>query len=350
MKLILFSDLHLHAYRDFSRALSNGRNSRLQHGLDVLDRIRAEASHLGISNVLFGGDLWHKKGQMAVSTYQPTYDAIAAFREDGINLVIVVGNHDQATLDGTLNAAHGLSDCCTVVEEPKTLVLEQGNEQCAVRCVPYIEDYAAFKAALKPDSKHVRLLLAHGAINGAVTGPVEYQPEHPLEVDDLPTSYEFRFFGHYHRRQKMAEKTWYIGSPMQHTRGECNELEKGFLVYDTETRKFKNHPLGMPEFKSFDFALTPPQKKDVEGHFIDVEVDPDNYDLQEVAESILKMGAEAVNPIPVFKEKSAVEKRLDVDPGMSPKKLVEKYVAEYAPDDLDERDLLKRAQAYLEGV
>lgn len=360
MKLALFSDLHIHGYKDFARTLPSGRNSRLQHTLDVLSTIRQQCKAGGIKHVLFGGDLFHKKGILSVGMYQAVYEELVKFKDDRLNLVLVVGNHDQATLDGKTHAIKTFEQVATVVDEPGRVLLNAGapSEQCAVRCVPYMDDQKAFKQALKRTGEH--LLLAHGALNGAVTGPVEYQPEHPLDVSDLPDGYDFKFFGHYHRQQKMADKCWYIGSPLQHSRGEAGELLKGYIVYDTQTRKFKNVPLGLPEFMKVvwedvvvlkhNSTTTGTPSVSVKGQFVDVEVDPDEYDLQDVAAQVLKAGAEAVNPIPILKTLQPSQQRLEVDPSMDPKKLVDKYIEEYAPDELDKQELRKRARAYLEGV
>jgi DNA repair exonuclease SbcCD nuclease subunit len=344
MKLLLFSDLHLHSYKDFSRTLPSGRNSRLQSGLDVLAAIRKYAVVQGITNVLFGGDLFHKKQVLSVGMYQAVYEELEAFVKAKVKLLCVVGNHDQATLDGTTHAMAALRNVATVVDTPTTVSLGGGF---TVRCVPYMEDFSKFSEAITT-GRTANILLAHGALNGAVTGPVEYQPEHQLKPEHLPNFYDFMFFGHYHKRQQMRPKCWYIGSPMQHSRGEREEHDKGFLVYDTETLKFKNVPLGMPEFKSFVFPLQQPQAEEVEGHYVDVEVDPDKYDVEEVRAGLLKMGAVAVNVVPVIKEK-VLKQRLDVSLNMSTKKLVQKYVEEYH-GELDEAELVKRALKYLEGA
>lgn len=344
-KVIVFSDLHLHNYRDFAHTLDNGRNSRLQRGLDVLSSIRKYAKAHDIRDVLFGGDLLHKKGIIPVPLYHALYEEVERYNDDLLHLVLLVGNHDQASADGTTHSVAALGRVAQVIDTPRLISLS--DNQTTVRCVPYMDDQEEFLRAIT-DSVKANLLLAHGAINGAVTGPVEYQPDHPLNPDDLPDYYDFMFFGHYHKRQQMRPKCWFIGSPMQHSRGEREEHDKGFLVYDTDTRKFKNVPLGMPEFKSFVFALHQPQKDEVEGHYIDVEVDPDTYNLDEVRAGLIKMGAEAVNIVPVTKEKKT-KQRLDVDLSMDLRSLVKKYVEEYAEEGT-EKELTKRALKYLEGA
>lgn len=350
MKLALFSDLHAHPFKDFSRILPNGRNSRLENALTVMRRVRAHCQTEGIKHVLFGGDLFHKKATLSVGLYQAVYEEVALFAQSDLTLHLVVGNHDQATLAGDVHSVKAFSRVAEVYDMPTTNLLLQGREKLVVRFVPYMEDAKEFKKALArvphASAGPPTILVAHGALNGAKTGPVEYQPEEELDVSDVPSDYDFRFFGHYHRRQKMAEKCWYIGSPLQHSRGESGEAEKGFLTYDTETRKFRNHPLELPEFVSVKHEEM--KASVVKGQFVEVEYDPDVINADDVVVSVLKMGAESVVPIPVLKEK-LVEQRLNVKPSMSPKKLVENYVKEYAPDDLDSDELKALALRYLEG-
>ena len=355
MKLVVFSDLHVHAYRDFARVLPNGRNSRLQHTLDVLSGIREYCVANDVRHVLFGGDLFHKKGTLSVGMYQAVFEELQQFDKAQLEVVLVVGNHDQATLDGRTHAvkSFGALSRVTVVDEPTRVTLNDVSTETNIWCVPYMEDAKEFKSALRGGrfggSRWADILLAHGGLNGAVSGPIEYRPEHELDVGDVPDGYGFRFFGHYHKRQKMAERCWYIGSPLQHSRGEAAEKEKGFLVFDTETRKFRNVPLGKPEFVSFRYPLTSEELAEVVGNFVDVEVNPDGYDLQEVVDVLLKAKAEAVNAVPILVAKTTMQ-RLAVNPSMSPKELVEKYVADYAPKGLDANDVIQQALGYLEGA
>lgn len=343
-KVALFSDLHVHNYKDFAHTLPNGRNSRMQHTLDVIEKVWTHCVRNGIRSVLFGGDLFHKKGQLSVAMYQAVFEVLLKFKERDIDLVLLVGNHDQATLDGKTHAVKSFSTIAEVVDEPRQVELQDG---VTVWCVPYMESAKAWKKALNQGSGDI--LLAHGGIQGAVSGPVEYQPPEQVEASDLPKGYGFRFFGHYHRRQKIAEKAWYIGSPLQHTRGERDEHEKGFIVYDTETKKFKVHELGFPEFVTLDWAFAN-SAKNIKGNFVDVTVDASKVKLEDVIEQVKALGAEAVNPIHATKARKVAVQRLEVDPSMSPAKLVTTYVKKYAPKSLDRDALLKRALAYLDGV
>jgi len=345
MKIAIFSDLHVHAYKEFARVLENGRNSRLEHTLKVFRRIRRYCKEHDIKYVLFGGDLFHKKHTLPVSTYQAVYEELLKFSEDKLTLVLLVGNHDQATVDGRIHALKSFGAIPRVVVADT--VTEVTFDSFSVWCVPYMEDHQAFVAGMQEGERSNRILLAHGAINGAKTGPVEYQPEHPVSVDDVPMAYDFRFFGHYHKRQKMANRCWYIGSPLQHSRGEANDGEKGFLVYDTATKKFRVETLRFPEFVTlrWDGALD-----GVKGQFVDIHFDPEVYDGEEVSRLTLEAGAEAVNLVPIVKAPEATEeRRLEVDPSMSPRKLISAYVKRYADKALRD-DLVTLAKKYMEDV
>lgn len=358
MRIPVFSDLHAHAWKDFAYTLPSGRNSRLEHALAVLRRIRRWCRVHRTPLVFFGGDLFHKRHLIPVSTYQPVYEELERFKLAGIQVVALVGNHDQSTADGSLHSTKVLSQVVTLVDTPSTLDLSSVvKHPFHVRCVPYMADKDAFKAALQVDSNS-ELLLAHGGINGAKTGTLEYQPPEQVDIADVPDTFGFAFFGHYHRRQRLRDRCWYIGSPLQHVRGESADGAKGFLLYDTEKRSFKLRRLPFPAFQTFDLTKAGPidswnLRRDaarVRDNFCDVTYSVESGVDDAAVEAFFKsLGATAVQPAAVrqtFKQTA----RLDVDPTMSHKTLVEKYIEEYGDDLPDRAEALRIALAALEAA
>ena len=60
MKIILFSDLHIHKFNPFATVI-DGVHSRVAHSLEVLKQIFNYAQANGIENIFFGGDLFDTK-------------------------------------------------------------------------------------------------------------------------------------------------------------------------------------------------------------------------------------------------------------------------------------------------
>lgn len=350
MRLVLFSDLHSHAYREFAKTLPNGRNSRLENALYVLREVR-EAAKRENAPVVFLGDLFHKRNIFHTAVYNAVYEEIRLFKEQGVKLVLIVGNHDQATADGKIHSLEPMKDIADVVDVPRCIAI--GDTR--IQCVPYMEDVKALRAAIadvpagKTGKCGPRLLACHAGLAGAVTGPVEYRPDESLEVSAVPDKYDFAFFGHYHKRQKMKDQCWYAGSPMQQSRGESEEHEKGYLLFDTDTNKIRNVPLGMPEFVTVDAKKW--TDEEVGCNYVDV-VGEDSKELEVAADRITAVGAAGVLPVllatPVTSNPKA--KRLDVDPSMDYGTMLKKYVKQYAPDDIDADLVTKEAAALLEKV
>jgi DNA repair exonuclease SbcCD nuclease subunit len=203
-----------------------------------------------------------------------------------------------------------------------------------------MDSAADFVAATQVEAD---LLVGHAGINGAVTGPVEYRPLEEIDVDDLG-AFAFTFLGHYHKCQKLKERVWYIGSPLQQNRGERDDTDKGFLLYDSERNKFKRIPLHMPEFKTYKGNT-----EGLTGHYVDVFTSSDDVTKTLADVEAIKPAAVNLVPVPVVESKWKV--RVRINPAMSLQDMAKKYIKEYLPDRMERRreDVLRMALSFLEG-
>jgi len=353
LKIILFSDLHANPFREFANPASFPGliNSRLEMSVFAIDKILDYARSNKIKHVLFGGDLFHKRNVLQTSLYNVVWQRISKFKEHGIHLVMVPGNHDQTTSDGKVHSLEPMQEIATVAMKACTVDL---GGSVLVRCIPYTSDPSqASKDMAIPRSDCSRfLLLAHLAFQGAVTGTMEFKPKEELEAEDIPKGYDSCFFGHYHKRQRIKPHAWYIGSPLQQSRGEAAELDKGFLVYDSVTNEFKNVPLGMPTFKYLTLKdLSDGLTQDlVSNSYVDYEVDK-KMDSKSWGKKLLNLGALAVNPVQISRRSEDYRKgiRVKVDPSLDYRTMVKKYIAEYAPESMDAERLANTACGFLEG-
>lgn len=353
MKLLLFSDLHLHAFKDHSETRDDGINSRLKDGLEVLDRVREYAVANQIEWVLFGGDLFHKRQVLSVQTFNLASDAIRRFKRDGLKLILLRGNHDMANRDGSVHSLHSLRGVAKVVSEPESIELEKG---VWVTCVPYYDRAEQTLMGLdrRPAGAEYHLGLCHAGVNGASTGPFEYQPLEQLKPDDLPMErYDFLWFGHYHKRQQIGDhkRAWYIGSPMQIARGEQGS-KKGFIVFDTE-KSWQPVPLGMPRFVTLPEQTIrdkPANAWDVEGNFVDVisSEEQDEGAKERISILLRSQGARSVHVSSAPARRTVgVMKRLDIDPSMDVEAMVATYIDRYG-GKLDKAELKRMALEMLE--
>src|SRR5690349_2871410 len=104
-KVLVFSDIHLHVWKNYSKILDNGLNSRLVDGINVIKQIENYICNNSIDLVLFTGDFFHVKRQIYVQAFNAAYLAISSLADTGVPIVAIVGNHDQADKSG---ASHSL--------------------------------------------------------------------------------------------------------------------------------------------------------------------------------------------------------------------------------------------------
>lgn len=345
MLLVIFSDLHAHAFPEF------GAESRLEDCISVLADIRTFCIDNGVKRVVFGGDLFHKRGVIHTRPYVQVANELSAFRDAGIGFDAVDGNHDHEDSDGTVHALQplmagglvrgigkrgwrviALGDCCLVMfaycDSKKTL---------AARIK------AATKAASKWPAKRRIAVFHHGFKGARVGSSLEYEVKEPIDAKKLRLDKLFGivFSGHYHTHQPIegVRRGWYIGSPLEHTRSDRTDDRKGFLVVDTETLRFRRVALHKPRFVSIAAgAIT----EDVKGNFVDVVYERADDALETTLAQLKELGVRGINPIPLAKAKASSVQRLNVSPTLAPQKVLRRYV-KHKRKDVHKRGLNRSA-------
>lgn len=274
-KLVFFSDLQVHNYKQFAQG-----NSRLYDCLDVLDKVWEKAAEIGARFILNGGDTYDSQGSLPTVVVNAT---IAKFQElalkyPDIICISITGNHDQASksLWGK-PAISAISHIEKVI--PKNFIklddtsVELPGTNLAVFGIPYYEYPEHFRLALEAtvaDANHPdflgkkKLLMMHQTPSGLGNAniPVDIDVNDPLfDVFDMVID------GHIHKRQQITPKFLVIGSPIHRTL-EDEGQEKGFITLNIEeptqwelvsTRGF------YPEFKQMkvrDSSEIPKDSKD----------------------------------------------------------------------------------------
>ena len=74
----------------------------------MLRSVREHCVVHGISVVLFGGDLFHKRGVLYTLPYNLVVEELATWRRSGLRLLANVGNHDLADRSGKVHALQAL--------------------------------------------------------------------------------------------------------------------------------------------------------------------------------------------------------------------------------------------------
>jgi len=240
--ILLYSDPHFDNRSSFGVYTSNpefpGCNSRFHETAKSFRDALTYAREHDCEAVFVLGDIFHTRGHVAVPVYNGVYRLLEEANKGKIPVYLYPGNHDFVDLKA-MHAEHSLhslfmyGSVCTLVDQP-TLV---ETDSFAVGIIPFSMDLDAITLAsqqlypsasklLRPNTKQTVLMLHH-SVNGAVTGPHEWQMPNRLNVADLNQSWDYIFSGHYHKHQ-FVDKLVYVGGPLQHDFGE-REYTPGFI-------------------------------------------------------------------------------------------------------------------------
>jgi DNA repair exonuclease SbcCD nuclease subunit len=344
-KLILFSDLHAHPFKQYATILSNGMNSRLMDAINCIAQVYEHAIAVGADVVLFGGDLFHVRKTIPVVAFNAVYEQMAKFVGSRIPVIMIHGNHDQADRVGNVHSIHAFRSFLEVIDKPGWNEVRCANgEELQLMAVPYIENIPQLQEAVSTPCPHPgahKLLLGHLGIQGAKVGAdFVYTNPHDAALSDLNVSaFDAVFLGHYHEYQQLASNAWYIGAPLQHNWGDRGST-RGFILYDTETRTHEHIPLTAPKFVQL--AEGEELVGGQDGFVRLVSSAPWTEVTREAARA--KMGARSLEIVrPKDASLTATPQRMVIDPAQSPEEVLEKYVLSGATnlDGLDDNYLIQ---------
>lgn len=229
-KFLVTADIHAHLYSRFATPDPIYGSSRLKDIVMVLLQIRDYALAHGYAYLVIVGDLFHIRGVINAHVFSIIYDLLdVEFKQKGIHIILVAGNHDQANRQGTVTSLKGLEKVCTVITEPCSW------DNCVF--IPFSEHRdVAINGMIDEVTQDTEYLFIHAGIQGAVAGSSEYQPAEELLLEDIPDVYR-TFLGHYHKPQELRENVRYCGSPLHLSFEDAGQL-KGFWSVDNGMVRF----------------------------------------------------------------------------------------------------------------
>ena len=251
MKAVFFSDLHAHAWGQFSTTLPNGRNSRLQHTLDVLEQIRDYCKENSVTHLFMLGDVFHSRTNINVDVFSATWQAFRDLAGAVDHFVILRGNHDSYDAQGVQHSLKAFEQFATVVDEEAVLDLDG----CRVGAIGYTPDVDKWKTFAKLAARDLDFFLFHQGITGGTVGAFNIALKAEIGAEDIPTAKAtWCLAGHYHKHQWVKDTIGFIGSPQQHSFSERDE-PKGFLVSEhgpSGWSRPKQVPSNAPQFHMFE--------------------------------------------------------------------------------------------------
>lgn len=202
----------------------------------ILDVCRTE----GIQEVWFSGDQHHNHDLVRLSVLHWWLTAFRALKDQGINSVCLVGNHDQAAPGSNIHAMLAYQGLSYVK------VIDRPTVHRNVLMIPYMHDEAEFQrvcaefGAIDEDgysedgySKiHAPTVFCHQTFDGSTyeNGFLASDGFNP----NLPPQ-ELLISGHIHTGQEFG-KVWYVGAPRWRSLSDAN-VERSIWVLEFESGK-----------------------------------------------------------------------------------------------------------------
>lgn len=234
MKILIFTDAHVGHYKEFDQA-----GSRLGRCLDAVEYVLEFGAERGCEVVIDAGDLIDKKNMVDFTVYNALHRII----EGNIwaeKFHCLVGNHNMATYDGVETNLTPLDHSVSVEDIPRVVEYED----IAIAFMPFrrrletwLEDWHTLCEQVQGLNK-IKMCVAHQEVKGAETGTHRYIAQGGVEPAVLPGPFDHVVFGHYHKKQVVAAKSWYLGALLQQDFGEEGNPQI-FYIFDTETNTWE---------------------------------------------------------------------------------------------------------------
>jgi DNA repair exonuclease SbcCD nuclease subunit len=200
--VILFSDLHLTEKTEETCWL-------------VLDRV-CQLALDDDKRIVFLGDFFEVRERISVKMVNRVLDIFAGWREKGLTLDMVPGNHDQVDINGA-NALEIFQ------YHDFARVWTKGGLMGTDGFVPYRKNLEEQKALIEAVvAQGAVLIFGHFAVCGAAIRPGCLDSD-GVRLPGRSERPSYFYLGHYHYQQVMPEYC-YIGSPYQMSFGEAGNL------------------------------------------------------------------------------------------------------------------------------
>lgn len=230
MKLLIFTDLHLHDWKQFGLDQKTGLSKRLVEQQSILNQLVTLIQVRKIDGVLFVGDLFHSVGNVATEVLNTAYTFFYYLKKNNVPVYFVKGNHDLVNR-----------------KAPKWFhysgkIFDSGETLEGLRLVDFNEEINY------EEIKGYKIVAIHQTPISSKVGNFEFKEG--VNWRELAKNNGLVLFGHIHTRQQLSNNCLVIGSPMALNFGDVND--RGCYVVDYGTLKYDFIKLDYPQFKTVD--------------------------------------------------------------------------------------------------
>ncbi len=280
--VVAFTDLHVSA-------------RTLERALRVLAAVREEAVARR-AKVVFCGDFWDARGVLNVRQVDALLDEFQRWRAAGVEAVLIPGNHDQVSIDGRIHGIRLFEPFPNVHVVTEPLLWPERK----IAFLPWREEPAEQSALFErlADQGGGWTIFAHAEVEGAMTNHAHVAVGR-VSLATIGRAARACYVGHYHKRQQLGDRTWYLGSPFEMTFGEMGD-PKGLAVI-TEDRlepEWRELP-GFPRHHRLTFGVLFNVSAIEPQDIVEVYVPPDRMGSEDLARFLETVPADDVRPLPL---------------------------------------------------
>lgn len=342
----IISDQHYHNWSAFSHIKSTGINSRLSDQLAETRRCAEILRSRGGNTIYCAGDMFHVRGSIEPSVFNPVHDCYHKLGEDGFEVRAIPGNHDLASNSATQlgNAMQSLDDdSMDVSVDP---VIYTDHRVAMIPWMPMLEDV---KELLKRfgDSGDIRYAIIHAPLNNVIMGI----PNLGLEPAELASyGIEKIFCGHYHNHVSFNDQVYSIGA-MTHQTWSDVDTKAGFIIVDDGEVEYI--PTIASEFVDYDSNWTDAEASErCNGNYVRVELgevtETELTDIRKFITQDLEAAGCIIKSVP---SSAVVTRTASIKSGASLARSVGEWSALHADSlGVGEKELQEGAQEVLDAI
>ena len=229
MKALIFSDLHGHNFKEFSYITEGGVNSRLLDQAIVLHEIHETALKKKVDCVIFLGDFTHLKNNVDSQVIKILSHELGQMATN-FPIYILPGNHDfrlWGSEPALLEVFEDMTDRIHILKKGWKEIFDH-----EFYCLPYTRRTVGLNEELNElDPEPGTIFLGHKDIIGVKYG--KFLVDKGLNAQMLNKKFRLSLIGHFHDAQKIDDRVFSIGAPMQHNFSDVFK-ERGWWILETE--------------------------------------------------------------------------------------------------------------------
>lgn len=221
-EFLVFTDLHVSA-------------DTLERSCTVLRMLGQAAAQKGCPIVCLG-DFWDARGVLATRQVDAVLREIEEWQRLGVAAIMIPGNHDQVSMQGEIHAMRIFEAFDNIIVATEPIM----DPVTRVAFLPWREDPQDQAQIFNLDPPGNWTIFAHAELRGATTNHGHKAPGR-ITLAQINTVARACYLGHYHDRQKIGDRTWYLGNPFELHMGERGQ-PKGvaFVTSDSVDPEFIN--------------------------------------------------------------------------------------------------------------